>query len=113
MATFPNYQPVYSATKRSRPVVRTARFGDGYEQRLTFGLNQNPKEWSVRFDLADEDADIVESFLDARAADNESFSWTPPETSTAYKWVCEEWTRELYDFKRSRIDLTLRQVFEP
>lgn len=110
MVTFPNYKPVYSATKKSRPARRISQFGDGYEQRLTFGLNQNPKEWTLRFDLTDEDADIVEDFLDARAADNQNFLWTPPEANTSYKWVCEEWTRELYDFKRSRIDVTFKQA---
>lgn len=43
MATFPSYQPTYSANKRSEPRIRTTQFGDGYQQRVTFGLNQNPK----------------------------------------------------------------------
>jgi phage-related protein len=113
MATFPSYDPLYSAVKKSQPKTRMTRFGDGYEQRVQFGLNQNPKEWTLKFDLTDADADIMEAFLDARAADSASFDWTPPDTNTSYKWVCESWTRELYEFQRSRIDLTLRQVFEP
>lgn len=112
MATFPNYQPTYSANKRSEPRVRVAQFGDGYEQRVTFGINQNPKEWTLSFNVSDEDADVIEAFLDARAADAASFDWTPPGANTSYKWVCPAWNREFFDFQRSRIDATFRQVFE-
>lgn len=113
MATFPSYQPVYSASKKSEPKIRTTRFGDGYEQRTAMGLNINPKEWSLTFDLTEEDATIVEDFLDARALDAASFDWTPPDSNTSYKWVCYSWDREMYDFQRSRITATFRQVFEP
>ena len=44
MAAFPSIDPSYGAQKRSQPVVRTVQFGDGYQARLTMGLNQNPKE---------------------------------------------------------------------
>ena len=113
MATFPSYNPVYSATKTSKPNTRRIQFGDGYEQRLLFGLNQNPKEWNLTFDLTDADADIVEAFLDARAADSASFDWSPPADTNTYKWVCDGWSRELYSVQRSRITATFRQVFEP
>lgn len=113
MSTFPDYKPVYSANKSSSPKRRTVKFGDGYEQRLTFGLNQNPKEWRLTFDIFDEDADIIESFLNSRADDSQSFDWIPPDSVTSYKWVCETWDREMYDFQRSKISATFRQVFEP
>jgi phage-related protein len=112
MATFPSYKPVYSATKRSEPKIRVAQFGDGYEQRTSFGINQNPKEWNLTFDVTDADADTIETFLNARAADAASFDWTPPDINTSYKWVCLNWNRELYEFQRSRIEVTFRQVYE-
>lgn len=113
MATFPSFDPVYSASKSSEPRTRKVQFGDGYEQRLIYGLNQNPKEWQLTFDVTDTDADTIETFLNARAADSASFDWTPPDTSTSYKWVCESWNRELYTTQRSKITATFRQVFEP
>ena len=112
MANFPSYNPVYTANKSSQPKISTVNFGDGYEQRLTFGLNQNPKEWTLTFDVTDADADIIEAFLDARAADAASFSWTPPNSATSYRWVCPNWNREIYEFQRSKINVTFRQVFE-
>lgn len=113
MATFPSYQPVYSASKQSQPKTHISRLGDGYEQRIKFGLHQNPKLWTLTYDVTDDDADVIEAFLDARAADSASFYWVPPDTSISYSWVCESWTREMYDFERSKINVTFRQVFEP
>jgi phage-related protein len=113
MATFPAYDPTYSATKSSQPKIRTAQFGDGYQQRVTYGLNQNPKEWRLSFSVSDADADIIEAFLDARADDADSFDWSPPGDANTYKWICPSWTRELFDFERSKVDVTFVQVFEP
>jgi hypothetical protein len=113
MATFPAYDPTYSATKSSQPKIRVTQFGDGYQQRVIFGLNQNPKEWRLSFSVSDADADIIEAFLDARADDAASFDWSPPGDANTYKWTCPSWTRELFDFERSKVDVTFMQVFEP
>jgi len=113
MATFPSFDPVYSASKNSEPRTRRVQFGDGYEQRLSFGLNQNPKQWQLTFNVSDTDADTIEAFLDARAQDGASFSWSPPDEATTYKWVCPSWNREMYSTERSRINVTFREVFEP
>ena len=48
MATFPDITPDFGASKKSSPKVRIAEFGSGYSQRSTFGINQDPKEWSLR-----------------------------------------------------------------
>lgn len=112
MATFPDYRPVFSAKKESNPRTRRVQFGDGYEQRARFGLNQNPKQWSLTFDQTTEDANVIATFLDARADDSNSFDWTPPYETQSYKWVCESWTREIYSPHRARITATFRQVFE-
>jgi phage-related protein len=112
MATFPSYNPAYSATKTSQPKVQKTKFGDGYEQRVVFGLQQNPKEWQLQYLVSDADATIIEAFLDTQAGQS-SFNWTTPEGTYGDKWVCEQWSRELYEFSRSRITTTFRQVFEP
>jgi phage-related protein len=113
MATFPSYAPVYSATKSSEPKIRITQLGDGYQQRTTFGLNQNPKGWALTFDVWDREADEIEAFLDARGKDAASFDWVPPDTTQSYKWICRSWKREMYDLERSRISATFEQVFEP
>lgn len=114
MATFPAVTPAYGARKTSNPKLRTAKFGDGYEQRVSFGLNQNPKEWDLTWqNISEADADTIETFLNARAVDGASFDWTPPDEATAYKWVCEQWSKTIPYTGRATISATFRQVFEP
>lgn len=113
MATFPSITPTYGAQKTSRPTVRTVQFGDGYSQRLTYGLNQNPKSWSLTWEVSETDADTIETFLNARAVDNASFDWTPLDEATAYKWICQEWNKTVPYKNRATITATFQQVFEP
>ena len=113
MATFPSITPTYGIQKSSAPVVRTVRFGDGYEQRTSLGLNQNPKVYSLSFEVSETDADTIETFLDARAADNASFDFTPPGESSSSKFVCENWSKSIPYLNRARIQTTFREVFEP
>lgn len=111
MATF-TWTPSFEATEASRPRVRKATFGDGYEQRVTFGLNANPKEWSLTFaERTDAERDAITAFLDLRAG-VESFDWTPPRGS-AGKYVCEEWQVTLRACNFNTIQAKFRQVYEP
>ena len=113
MATFPSIAPTFNAVKSSQPSIRTTKFGDGYEQRTTFGLNQNPKEWSLTFMVNTTDSATIETFLDARAADAASFDWTPPDDTTSYKWRCDQWSKDLLGDSFFKISATFKQVFEP
>ena len=113
MATFPNYNPVFSANKTDITNTRTVQFGDGYQQRFTFGINQKAKQWSLTFNENNTDTAIIETFLEARKVDGASFDWSPPDESTTYKWVCPSFTKEIFDFNRNRINVTFIQVFEP
>ena len=115
MATFPNIKPTYGQRKRSEPKTRTIRFADGYEHRLLFGLaqHQNPKEFNFTFDVSETDADTIEAFLDARANDSDSFTFTPPGESSSSEFVCEAWSKSIPYNNRATIQATFRQVFEP
>ncbi len=106
MATFPSITPTYGLQKRSSPVVRTVRFGDGYEQRTSLGLNQNPKVYNLTFNVSEADADTIETFLDARAADNASFDFTPPGEGSSSKFVCENWSKSIPYLNRASIQAT-------
>ena len=124
MATFPSITPTYGVQKRSAPNTRTVRFADGYEHRILFGLaqNQNPKIYSLTFEVSESDnfnstgissADTIENFLDARANDTASFDFTPPGESSSSKFVCESWNKSIPYLNRARIQATFREVFEP
>ena len=113
MATFPSIPPTYGVQKRSAPNVRTVRYGDGFESRFTMGLNQDPKTYSLTFQVSETDADTIETFLDARAADFASFDFTPPGEGSSSKFVCEKWSKSIPYLNRATIQATFREVFEP
>ena len=111
MATF-TYTPSFEATESSKPRTRKFQAGDGYEQRVRFGLRTDPKEWGLTFsNRTDSERDAIAAFLEARAG-VESFDWTPPR-GTAGKYVCEEWQITLSNCNNNQIQATFRQVFEP
>ena len=111
MATFPSITPTYGIQKQSAPNVRTVRFGDGFEKRLSFGLNQNPKVYNLTFEVSETDADTIETFLDARADDNAAFDFTPPGDSSG-KYICRNWSKSIPYLNRATIQATFEQVFE-
>ena len=116
MATFPSINPSFDIEKRSTPRVKVVTFNDGYEQRLTFGLpsHQNPKEWDLTWEnISTADATTIEDFLDARALDAASFDWSPPDTTSTYKWKCNEWNKSLPYPNLATITATFIEVFEP
>lgn len=111
MATF-TYTPSFPATQNSQPRVRKFQAGDGYEQRVTFGLNFDPKEWDLQFqNRTDTERDGIKAFLEARRG-VEAFDWTDP-NGTAGKWVCEQWSVEQVACNFNNIRARFRQVFEP
>jgi len=106
--------PDFGAVRRSSPIVRKVQFGDSYEARLTFGLNQSPRVWDLKWTAKDSsDADAIEAFFDARAADNAAFDWSPLDDTDSYKWVVEKWQRTHSYANVNEITATFRQVFEP
>ena len=114
MAVFPSIEPSYPVKKTSKPNTRTVTFGDGYEHRLLFGLNQNPKQFSLTWtNLTEADSDTIETFLDARAVDGESFTYTPPNESSAMEFKCPQWSKDMNYSNLATITATFVQVFEP
>jgi len=111
MSTF-TYVPSFEATESSKPRVRKFQAGDGYEQRIRFGLHTDPKEWTLTFaERSDTERDAILAFLEERAG-AESFDWIPPR-GTAGKYVCEEWQVTMRNYNFNTIQATFREVFEP
>jgi len=115
MATFPSITPRYGQQKRSAPNTRVVRFADGFEHRILFGLaqHQNPKVFNLTFEVSETDADTIETFLDARANDSDSFTFTPPGESSSSEFVCDSWNKSIPYLNRATIQATFREVFEP
>lgn len=111
MATF-TYAPSYAIAEQSQPRVRTVQFGDGYSQRLRYGLNTDAKVWNLRFEIrTDSETTTITDFLEARAG-AESFDWTPPR-GDAGKYICTDWSVDMVNYNNNSITATFVQVFEP
>ncbi len=114
MATFPAIQASFPVSKASQPKIKTIDLGDGYEHRIVFGLNQNPKTFNLVWkNLTEADSDTIETFLDARADDGESFTYTPPNEASAMQFKCESWNKTMNVATLATITASFVQVFEP
>jgi phage-related protein len=112
MATFPDIAPNYGATKQSQPRVRNVQFGDGFSQRLRYGLNQDAKVWDLTWEhISEADSDTIEAFLEARGG-AEDFEWSPPDETETYKWICQRWSKRLTASGLNSLSATFQQVFE-
>lgn len=104
--------PDFGASKKSAPAVNSVKFGSGYEQRVQFGINQNPKVWDLVWTAKSNTvADAIEAFFDARAG-VEAFDWTPINSGTSYKWVCRSWSRTHQYADINVVNAQFEQVFE-
>lgn len=76
MATF-TFTPDFDANESHEPRVRKTQFADGgYEHRLRFGLNTDPKVYDLTFGSRnDSEADQIEAFFKDQAS-AEAFDWT-------------------------------------
>ena len=117
MAAFPSEpQPSYPVQKTSKPNTRTVRFADGYEHRIFLGLAQNKNPTTFKFiwkNITETESDTIETFLDARANDHASFTYTPPNEPAAMNFVCESWSKNMNYSNLATINATFREVFEP
>lgn len=109
MSTF-TWQPLTGAKVAYAPKVRTAVFGDGYEQRVKDGLNANPRTWNLTFKDGVTNINAILAFLKARGG-AESFTWVPPDAVEG-KFICSQWDME-YQTGVSTLSATFKEVFEP
>jgi len=111
MATF-TFTPSYTADLEEQPIIKRVKFGDGYEQRLSYGLNTQPKKWSLQFlNRTDTERNNILTFLRTQGA-AESFDWTDP-NSYAGKWICAQWNTSQVSCNFNNITATFEEVFEP
>ena len=113
MATF-NFTPSYTAVLTSGGRINKVEYGDGYEQRLAYGLHSSRKSWALTFDQrTNTERDNIRTFLETTVRNGLlNFDWTDP-AGTAGKYVCDEFNIEMVSPNRNTITMTFREVFEP
>lgn len=98
------------------PRVLTARFGDGYEQRIVDGINNLPRKWSIGFNNRTKgDIDKLYKFFNTLAGVDTCKLTVPhavdgEETVTV---VIEGYARSLNTHDYYSMSCTAREVFEP
>ena len=97
-----------SAALTVKPRQRIARFGDGYEQRVTDGINAAPRTWSLSFTQPRSEAEAILAFFDAQGA--ASFDWTPPHGAPG-KFVARDWSSALIGPFAMQISVSFEEVF--
>ena len=111
MATF-TIAPAMTTQLTVRPNIRQVQFGDGYSQRLAFGLNVISEQWELTFHCkGTTERDAVLDFFVARNG-QESFDWTTP-NGDAKKFICQEWRQRQEGETFFVIDTTFMEVHEP
>ena len=91
-------------------VLNTAKFGDGYQQRYSTGLNNLAQEWAGSITRPTSVINEIVSFLKERS-NGQSFTYTTP-VGEVVKVVCSKWTLVWSSLYMCKITLTLERVYE-
>lgn len=102
----------YNGSEEHQPRVRAVKFGDGYQQRSTDGINTDAGTWNLTFSgRSTGEASAITTFLGARGG-VENFDWTPYGELAAIKVVCPKWARQPQSYGVWTVTATFSQVFE-
>lgn len=105
--------------RTSKHRILTAKFGDGYEQRVLDGINTKDDSFSISFNnRTAEDINLITAFFDDKAAKNFDFTVTDTFTSgalsnTTMKVVCDGYNVNYLRENFHSLSCTLRRVYEP
>ena len=121
MATFDSsgvgsdVSPSYSPQLTVENNLITVSLGDGYQQRLSKGINPSRRTFTLSFlNRSDTVTTNILNFLsDPQKGNNgaKAFDWTPPFGSTG-KWTCENPSVTMVAHDLNDIELVFKEVFE-
>ena len=103
----------------SKHRILTAKFGDGYEQRVRDGINSKDDSFNISFNNREaEEIALIAGFLDEKAALSFDFTITDrfssgSLTTTTMKVVVEEYSVDYGQPTFHSLSCTLRRVYEP
>lgn len=108
MAEF-TWFPDASISKDVEPRVASARFGDGYEQRVPLGINTQIDKWQLTFTGNRERIDPIEAFIAAQGG-YLAFDWKNPDEQTG-RYVCRSWKKQRQDSQKVILTCEFERVF--
>lgn len=111
-ATTFTWIPNFAADFERKSNIKLAAFGDGYSQRIAFGINQQNEQWSLEFkNRTNTERDEIRVFLREMRGQS-AFSWTNPITDATNKFICNEWSTTFGNHNNSTISATFQRRFE-
>ena len=102
--------PDEGSTENIKPSVTSNKFGDGYEQRTTQGINSEVITWTLSFTANNTDSLPIRAFLRARGA-KDAFQWVNPFGELGL-YVCRDWTSSKVSPSLVKIDAKFDRVYE-
>ncbi len=103
----PKVEPVGTTSFRNK----SAKFGDGYEQRAKDGINNRSESWPLTFVGGQLKIMEIKGFLDARAG-ADPFYWTPPLGAQAL-FRCDSYQTSPLGAGIFSLTATFEQAFHP
>lgn len=106
-------------SRQSKHNVLTAKFGDGYEQRVLDGINTKQDMFNISFKNREaKDINLIAGFLDSKAGKNFNFVITDTFssgnlTTSTIKVVCDEYNINYSQADNHGLSCQLRRVYEP
>lgn len=116
MAAFPSITPLSGSVQESvKQDSERIKLGDGFEQRFVKGLPANKRllVLQMRFNISETDATTIDTFLNERFDDQNSFTFTLGSKYSGLKFICTRRTKTLTLINRVDLRLTFEQVAEP
>tara|TARA_R100000231_G_scaffold107607_1_gene79615 strand:- start:577 stop:945 length:369 start_codon:yes stop_codon:yes gene_type:complete len=108
--------PSYAPTLSIENNVITVSLGDGYQQRLSKGVNPSRRTFTLSFKNRSTTVTTnILNFLASSTGGNngaKSFTWSPPFGSTG-KWICQNPQVTIVAHNLNDIELVFQEVFEP
>lgn len=106
--------PSYQSPKNTEFRLLRNKFGDGYEQRIGDGINNEEESWDLVFNSVDSStAETMDLYLKSKKS-GESFVWTPNylnPSSEKFKVICTKYKINPVGYNIYDISLTFDRVF--
>ncbi len=115
-------RPDNDLRRNSKPKVRTAKFGDGYEQRAAKGINHIEETYKLNMKNRERTvADDIVKFFDDKGGVS-SFDFTIPDANSStndsdgnpvstIKVVCDSWSIQYGNANHYNVDASFRRIY--
>ena len=116
--------PDKTLTRKVKPNVLTANFGDGYQQRIAYGNNSLEETFSTAFtNRPKAEADDITKFFELKKGvtaftfgypdENASTTDSSGNKVTVIKVVCDDWDTTFVNVDVYSVKASFRKVYEP